>query len=710
MPIPKPNAGETESEFISRCLADESMLTEYPEQAQRAAVCYRAWRGEDAASGKSTLHSPDRAPIEAHVSLPFDGAPDWIMWMPGGTHTITGSKRGRPCTVTMRVDRKAAATMQQTLRDHVAASKQKPWFDFDHKGEAASAWPTEFAWRDNPEPGVYARVEWSDVGREAITGKRYRAFSPKWYETPSDPSEVEGAPLNMGGLVNDPAFKEISPIWAARADQETTTNQNDDTTMSGTSTELAALQAKVAELELKNKELEGHVSAEDAEAKAALEAAKAEAESKSKELDGLKREVEERKRRDARACVASAVSRGAIAAKDEAKQKQWEDMIFADPAKAELLAAVPGKVALTAGRITRAPVEIIQADTNDVLRGYMAAGNPRDKGSFYAREIKPRIEKGENVLARANRIPMEASNALGTLVNALVSQRTLDLVYSARPQLKGVVTDFSDEVKSVGDTVKTRTLGLPTMQNFGGTVSDTADTDVTVTLDLLKEVKYTFAVTEYAATQRDLIKEHAEALSVGLGIGIVDAMAALITEGNFGSTSATQTIKAATSVDFSTITGIAKAMNALGVPPLGRFAWVDESVAEALSNDELVMEYFDRSSLANAYGHWRNIKGFENIWEYPALPANSCNLIAFFAHRSALIVAARIPENPTTVGSGTYIGRIGVVTDPISGLSVLTDEYTDSSWNVSSRLVSLFGVDVGNGGNTGVGHTLVSAA
>jgi hypothetical protein len=269
------------------------------------------------------------------------------------------------------------------------------------------------------------------------------------------------------------------------------------------------------------------------------------------------------------------------------------------------------------------------------------------------------------------------------------------------------VTDFSDEVRSVGDTVKTRTVGLPTMQNFGGTVSETADVDVTVTLDLLKEVKFTYAVTEYAATQRDLVKEHAESLAVGLGIGIVDAMAALITEAHFGNTSATQTIKASASIDFSTITAIAKTMNAAGVPPVGRFGWVDENVAEALCNDELMAAYFDKASLSNAYSHWTNVKGFANIWEYPALPANSCNLTGFFAHRNALIVAGRIPANPTTVGAGTYIGRISTVTDPISGLSVLSDEYTDSSWNVSSRLVALFGVDVGN---AAVGHTLVSAA
>jgi hypothetical protein len=39
MPIPKPNTGENETDFISRCMSDEKMKSEYNEE-QRLAVCY----------------------------------------------------------------------------------------------------------------------------------------------------------------------------------------------------------------------------------------------------------------------------------------------------------------------------------------------------------------------------------------------------------------------------------------------------------------------------------------------------------------------------------------------------------------------------------------------------------------------------------------------------------------------------------------------
>jgi len=42
-----PNAGEAESEFISRCIGDSKMGSEFPDSKQRTAVCYSYWRRKD---------------------------------------------------------------------------------------------------------------------------------------------------------------------------------------------------------------------------------------------------------------------------------------------------------------------------------------------------------------------------------------------------------------------------------------------------------------------------------------------------------------------------------------------------------------------------------------------------------------------------------------------------------------------------------------
>lgn len=43
MPIPKPEANEEKEKFIERCMADDVMNSEYPDEKQRYAVCQTAW-------------------------------------------------------------------------------------------------------------------------------------------------------------------------------------------------------------------------------------------------------------------------------------------------------------------------------------------------------------------------------------------------------------------------------------------------------------------------------------------------------------------------------------------------------------------------------------------------------------------------------------------------------------------------------------------
>ena len=43
MPIPKPRDDESQDDFMSRCMSDETMNDEYPDQDQRAAVCNQSW-------------------------------------------------------------------------------------------------------------------------------------------------------------------------------------------------------------------------------------------------------------------------------------------------------------------------------------------------------------------------------------------------------------------------------------------------------------------------------------------------------------------------------------------------------------------------------------------------------------------------------------------------------------------------------------------
>lgn len=44
MPLPKPRQGESRADFVGRCISSDTMSSEYPEEGQRAVVCYSQWR------------------------------------------------------------------------------------------------------------------------------------------------------------------------------------------------------------------------------------------------------------------------------------------------------------------------------------------------------------------------------------------------------------------------------------------------------------------------------------------------------------------------------------------------------------------------------------------------------------------------------------------------------------------------------------------
>lgn len=46
MPVPKPNSGESQDDFIGRCMEDETMVSEFPDKDQRSAACFDAWRNK----------------------------------------------------------------------------------------------------------------------------------------------------------------------------------------------------------------------------------------------------------------------------------------------------------------------------------------------------------------------------------------------------------------------------------------------------------------------------------------------------------------------------------------------------------------------------------------------------------------------------------------------------------------------------------------
>ena len=47
MPLPTPRADETEQDFVNRFMGNDTAISDFPDEKQRAAVAYRTYRDED---------------------------------------------------------------------------------------------------------------------------------------------------------------------------------------------------------------------------------------------------------------------------------------------------------------------------------------------------------------------------------------------------------------------------------------------------------------------------------------------------------------------------------------------------------------------------------------------------------------------------------------------------------------------------------------
>lgn len=55
MPLPKPTDTDTREEFVNRCMANETMITEFPDTAQRSAVCNSMWADRNKMSSRDVV-------------------------------------------------------------------------------------------------------------------------------------------------------------------------------------------------------------------------------------------------------------------------------------------------------------------------------------------------------------------------------------------------------------------------------------------------------------------------------------------------------------------------------------------------------------------------------------------------------------------------------------------------------------------------------
>ena len=182
--------------------------------------------------------------------------PTEFQWMPGGVSKITAGFGGRSIELNIECDPSTAKTVAASFERHVKASpRRKPFGCIEHHEEEKAFEPVSFAWKTDPEPGVFCTALPTKLGEENVNGRLHTSFSPS-FGTDADyahakcrdcghdvqgeancncngtmyfPEGIRGSSSNparvtgvshksVGSLTNWNAFKDILPVTAKEPD------------------------------------------------------------------------------------------------------------------------------------------------------------------------------------------------------------------------------------------------------------------------------------------------------------------------------------------------------------------------------------------------------------------------------------------------------------------------------------------------------------
>lgn len=521
-----------------------------------------------------------------------------MMYMPGGLQEITPVAGGIGRPMRVLVDAEGARALQRQCVALRARGK-RAFFDFNHEDGPASFWPEEFFYSESPEPGIYCRGEWTAAGRASVEGKEWRQFSPVFHvdNKRGNPARIvcrETAEPNMGGLVNDPAFHEILPLWAKNADgAHSITTKKDNMNEQ----ELAALQAKNMELQGELDSLKAEQSALKAknenDALVVAQIAAKEAEMKvaatTLENESLKAKnkvqgeaIAARNKSDAEAAVKRAVERHAIAAKDAKTQEALVAKASEDPGFISVIDAMQGQA--LSGRLAPSGAKVVGEAPNATLKAFaevicrnaqvaLSTETAKEKGrlareaaAIFAKDIEGNDSLANITMEEAIKAADVSDAQVGLLAGTLVLQRALPLMQYEYPILNAVTSDYSDAPGLYGQTEATRIILKPAVQTYNpasdsagrplgwDTASPAQSVDVSVTLDAHVGVPIVFGVQTLAKTIRNLFAETAPMALYALGGYAVNKLTALMTAANFNAYKANSATSGATTNGSATVT------------------------------------------------------------------------------------------------------------------------------------------------------------
>ena len=356
-------------------------------------------------------------------------------------------------------------------------------------------------------------------------------------------------------------------------------------------------------------------------------------------------------------------------------------------------------------RQTASPnLSVIRTDPRHALQAFGRERNPELRALYYKRDIAPLLAHGEGLIGLdavrpQEGAPLEASNSFGTLVGNIISQRVLELLRFQLPSLQRISTDFSEEAVKYGQSIITRTIGIPTVGTYSTStgypaLTTAAATDVSVTINQHKCLELALQAEQLSGTARQLFEEQVPAMSYALAKDLVDYVYALIVAGTFTNTPVSETVQ---NFGRPTVLEVSKALTEAGVPLGSQFRTLllNPAYFAALQNDPSIIQlaaFQDREIIQE--NQLPAIGGF-SIIQTPNLPTTG-NLAGFGFSKSALGAATRLPVDYTKILPGASFGQVQTIQDPDTGAAMVSTAYVNHTLGTANfRLAWMYGAAAG---------------
>lgn len=291
------------------------------------------------------------------------------------------------------------------------------------------------------------------------------------------------------------------------------------------------------------------------------------------------------------------------------------------------------------------------------------------------------------------------ANSLGSLTSNIVSSMMLELTLARLAPLMALSTDFSAEAIDFNQSLKVRTATPPTVSDYSTTngyvAVDATTTDYTVTIDKHKHVTLAFNDQEISGTARRLLDEQVRVAAYALADQVLDDVLALVIAATFTNTAITET---AANTDRDTLVSFRQSLTNNAAPDTGRNVLMNVSAFGYLTADTKIISQDYNNIGNNDYrsGVLKNIQGFDNVFEIPNLPSTG-NMQSFALHKSALVMAARLPKDPGAIGGNVMIpGSIETIQDENTGLALQVRTWYDmQKGKLNQTYTLMYGVAAG---------------